>query len=131
MNTYAMMAFEVTRSQHMSADEVAAMDYADIAELAKAKVEVNGDSPADFHYKPVRRKVCELLLMKEHDDKLEAIRAAAENAAKLQAELSDLTLTVDIDGRLRVTSAKVSSDTEDTTFTETVHAWLEAKGVNK
>ena len=126
MNTYAMMAFEVTKSQHMTAEQVAAMGYADIAALAKVT-----DSPPGFEYRPVRRQVCELLLRKDRDDALATIKTAAENAVKLSADLSDAKLAVDEDGRLRVTSAKVTSDTEKATFSQAVHDWFETQGVNR
>jgi len=130
MNEYAKKAFEAAKAQHLTAADVAELDYSEIAAMAKVTVELNGDSSADFLYRSVRRQVFQLLSAKERDDRLEAIRSAAENVAKLQAGLSDLTITIDADGRLRVASAKVTSDMEKVTFSDTQHASLEAKGIN-
>jgi len=131
MNEYMTKAFEAAKAQHLTAADVAALDYDKIARLAGLTLGPKGESPADFEYRPIRRKMCAMLVTKDRNDTLSIIKSAAENAVKLLPGLSDAKITVDEDGRLCITSSKVTSDAKHGDFANTVHDWLETQGVNR
>ncbi len=118
---YADTAYATAIAAGKTADDVAAMGYAQIAALCKVKVEINGDSSAAFHYRPIRRKVCGLLLRGAWNThrqiaKTAALAAVATSPREMAAVIESLFPDVPED--------------EDTSFDPTVHEFFESQGIN-
>jgi len=75
---YNKIALAAARQQLLTAADVAAMGYADIAALAGVTIEKNGNSPADFFYVAVRRKVINVLEPEEAEAAEVAMKTAIE-----------------------------------------------------
>ena len=76
-SAYEITALASARKDGLVAADVAALDYRGTATLAGAKVEANGNSPADFFYSVVRSNVAGILLAEEN----EAAEVATKTAA--------------------------------------------------
>lgn len=87
MSDYEPKAMTAAKAQSLSADDIQALGYVGIAALAGVKIEVNGDSPADFFYINVRNYVVNRL----DEEEKEAAEAAMQQAVmgKLTAEQKD------------------------------------------
>jgi len=83
---YKITALANARKQELTSSQVAALDYRGTAALAGVKVEANGNSPSDFFYVAVRRKVA---------DTLWAEQLAAADAAMIEGIQSKLTTEED------------------------------------
>ena len=55
--TYFETAYIYAKANNLTAAQVAGSTYQQIAAACGVTVEANGDSPADFHYQIIRRKV--------------------------------------------------------------------------
>ena len=60
-NAYNIAALAKARKDELTSGDVAALDYRGVAALAGVKVELNGNSPSDFFYYIVRKKVANVL----------------------------------------------------------------------
>jgi len=99
-NKYTTAALASAEAQNLTAAEVLAADYAEIAALAKVSLGPNGESPDDFFYRHVRKHVAGCL----DADAAEAIytkrKTALESAITLSPDLSGLTVSQDEDGKI-------------------------------
>ena len=82
---YQAAALAKARKDGLTSGDVLALGYQGIAALAGVKIEANGNSPADFFYANVRRKVVNVLKPEEDEASDEAMETSIR--AKLtQAE---------------------------------------------
>lgn len=95
-NTYEDAALAEARKQALTAEQVAAQGYPDIAALAGVKLGGDGSSPAKFFYVHVRRHVVRTLAAEEKAARVNARQAEVQ--AKLREAFPDAEITVSEDG---------------------------------
>ena len=80
MTSVVKSAIDEAVSRKLTADDVAAMGYAEMCELAGLDAEA--DAPVGWCYESARAVVANTLRSKEQGDLLESARIAAEKAAR-------------------------------------------------
>lgn len=95
MNAHEANALAEARRRELTYLQVLALDYPGVAALTGARIEPNGDSPADFFWRQCREHVAGALEAEVH----EANRETAREALQVRARELFPRATVTRDGR--------------------------------
>ena len=97
MSAYDEKALNTARNRSLTAAEVRALDYRQVAQLAGVTVKPDGNSPADFFWRNVRHAVATELEREETATRREGVRSQLESflRASLGAETAEVVVTPD------------------------------------
>lgn len=92
-NTYEADALAAAHAAGWTAAQANAATYRQVATAAGVTVAANGDSPADFHYRHVRRHVARTLLAEERAAAVAVKRARLKAGIQQLQDFADVTIT--------------------------------------
>ena len=105
-STYETDALAKARKDGLKAEDVAALDYRGTAALCAAKVEANGNSPADFFYVRVRHYVADTLQAEVDAAELTELRLAVQAAVNSKFAVGKSPVLTDDDIKQLVKGSK-------------------------